>query len=62
MSAPKLTITHTIRWRTSPLGARREVSATGYELETVVRSAETLATSVGWTPRKWWQFWRWGGQ
>jgi hypothetical protein len=48
-----------ITW-TSITGDKARVSVDGGDLpEEAVAEAIKLAKRYGWTPPKWWQFWRW---
>jgi hypothetical protein len=39
--------------------AGNEVEVSGDTLTEVQEAAVKLAKESGWTPRHWWQFWRW---
>lgn len=47
-----------VSW-TNILGDTEEVEAEGETLEIAIERAFIKAQSRGWTPRRWWQFWRW---
>lgn len=47
-------------WKTRD-GLRWQTTAEGYKNLTDARArCERDARELGWTPRKWWQWWRWG--
>ena len=46
---------------TELLGGHNEVRVSGYRsLQDARQAAKDLAIAAGWTPRKWWQWWRFG--
>lgn len=51
---------YSVRWRTLS-GEKRVVYVSGRATRMQAKAeAINLARSLGWTPRRWWQFWRWG--
>ena len=59
---PVVTITygHTIRWTTGWLDEATVISTSGHNTHAeAVSRAIDFAKAAGWTPAKWWQWWRW---
>lgn len=52
--------TQTVSWNLR--GGGTSVSTTSSNLRSAQVSAYAFAINCGWTPRKWWQFWRWDEQ
>lgn len=50
-----------IKWQEKWIGPIMTVTADNCDtMEEAERQAISLALERGWTPPKWWQFWRWG--
>ena len=50
--------TQKVSW-TNIIGDVEEVEARGETLHEAIQRAYTMAEARGWTPKKWWMFWRW---
>lgn len=60
MSEQRITVTLNFRWKPSPFTTYEVTSRPCESIVEAVANARTAAFFLGYTPVRWWQWWRWG--